>query len=141
MFSFEIAERLSNLQDFVGVFPRDRIPKIVSYPSFIVINTDQSSGPGTHWVAMRFTENECEYFDSFGLPPLHSEMVSAAQKRKLIWNGRCLQHPSSRTCGEFCVSFVKMRSRNVSFVKFVRIFNKDTKTNDKTVRNICSDQF
>ena len=137
MFSFEIVECLSHLEDFIGVFPRDKIPKIVRYPSYIIVNTDVSSRPGTHWVAMKFTERECEYFDSFGMPPMHSEMLNAVQTRKLSWNGRCIQHPSSKTCGEFCVAFVKTRCEKVSFINFVKLFSKETKTNDRLVMNIC----
>lgn len=141
MFDYEIKKALCSYDKFIGCFARDKIPSIVEYPAFIIVNTDKSSAPGTHWVAMRFTSKECEYFDSFGLPPLHQEMINAIGSRKMLWNGRCLQHPSSRTCGEFCIAFVKFRSLNFSFIKFIRHFSADTKSNDKTVKSISSDEW
>lgn len=137
MFDYEIKKNLIECHKFVGVFPRDKIPSITSYPSSIIVNTDDSSKPGTHWVAMRFTERECEYFDSFGMPPLHSEMIRAVAKRRLVWNGRCIQHPRSRSCGEFCIAFVKMRSQRVCFASFIKIFHRNTKDNDIIAKRIC----
>ena len=136
MFDFEINNCLRSCESFAGVYARDRIPKIMFYPSFYIINSDKSSERGSHWVAMRFTETTCEYFDSFGLPPMYSEMIKAVGKRKLLWNGRCIQHPNSYTCGEFCISFVKLRSKNISFIRFIKMFRSDTKSNDKIARSI-----
>jgi hypothetical protein len=37
---------------FCGVFPSDKLPQTIEkYPCGFVANTDQSSKPGTHWVA------------------------------------------------------------------------------------------
>lgn len=141
MIDYEIKKALSSYNKFLGCFARDKIPSIVEYPSFIIVNTDKSSDRGTHWVAMRFTARECEYFDSFGLPPLHQEMINAVGSRKMLWNGRCLQHPSSRTCGEFCIAFVKLRSLHFSFIRFIKYFSSDTKSNDKKVKSISADEW
>lgn len=141
MFDFEIANLLKSNSDFKGVFSRDKIPQITSYPAAIIVNTDKSYEPGKHWIAMYFLEKQCEYFDSFGFPPMFPEMINAIGKRKLVWNGRCLQHPSSRKCGQFCIAFVKMRSRKESFVSFIKRFNADTKSNDRIVEYLSSDSF
>ncbi len=51
---------------FVGVFGADRIPTLGPMQSCI-LNTDPSSGPGTHWVALARGNGSRHYcYDSFG---------------------------------------------------------------------------
>jgi len=51
--------------DFHGVYPRDRLPRTVDYPSSYVLNTDTSKRPGEHWVAVYFDSlRRGSYFDS-----------------------------------------------------------------------------
>ena len=64
---------------FRGVYSRNKLPCFVNtrHPSAFVINTYVSSGPGEHWVAVWFDgRGKAEYFDSFGLPPLHPDIES-----------------------------------------------------------------
>ena len=50
--------------------PRDKIPnKIVKNNEFFVVNLDDSSGKGTHWVAISNFNDNLLYFDSFGVVP------------------------------------------------------------------------
>ena len=54
---------------FKGVYARDQI-KRVSYPSAYIINSDPSTRPGRHWIAVFFDRRgNGQYFDSYGLPP------------------------------------------------------------------------
>ena len=58
----------------IGVYPRDRLPKLVKNPRVpfgLIVNTDTSKGPGEHWVAIWVdSEGHAVFFDSFGEPPL-----------------------------------------------------------------------
>ena len=58
------------IKKFRGVFSRDNLPKRIRKEECGIINLDDFSGPGTHWVCWRNGPDEdiCEYFDSFGLP-------------------------------------------------------------------------
>ena len=38
--------------EFLGVFASDNLPDIINFPASIIANTDQSSGPGEHWVGL-----------------------------------------------------------------------------------------
>ena len=43
----------------------------MEYPGSYVVNTDPSTAPGGHWVAMFFNNpRSAEFFDSYGLHPL-----------------------------------------------------------------------
>jgi ribosomal protein S19 len=54
---------------FQGVFAADKIPIKVQPPVGLVINTDISSRPGKHWLAVYIDENFIGYyFDSYGYP-------------------------------------------------------------------------
>ena len=52
-----------------GVFPRDKLPFIHSYPASLIVNTHTSEYPAEHWLAIYFDKSKhCEFFDSFGFP-------------------------------------------------------------------------
>jgi hypothetical protein len=57
-------------QSFLGVLPRDKLPKHVRYPSSIVINTHTSKQKGEHWLAVFYEKDGSSvFFDSFGHDP------------------------------------------------------------------------
>ncbi len=72
----------------------ENLPKSGSY----VLNLDDMSGPGTHWVAVY----EGEYFDSYGLPP--PEVL----KDKVMANSKRLQYARD-SCGEWSVLYIFLR--------------------------------
>ncbi|CAH3183754.1 unnamed protein product [Porites lobata] len=49
-----------------GIYSRDGLPKKIRKECGI-INLDDMTGPGTHWVCYRNIDNVVEYFDPFGL--------------------------------------------------------------------------
>ena len=52
---------------FQGVFSADTLP---GRPRLLVCNTDESTKPGQHWIAIHVdTDGRGEYFDSFGRAP------------------------------------------------------------------------
>ncbi len=114
MLSTEIRRLLDGMIDpsrvnFVGVFPRDMEPiDFTRYPSCYVLNTDPSSEPGQHWVAIFITSpNNFEFFDSFAMHPsvyhlsypnVHCVMDFQAQSF------------ASSVCGHYCVYYLVLRS-------------------------------
>ena len=55
---------------FEGVYPIALLPVTLLKSSIIVINLDKHYMPGSHWVAICFSDSGyAEYFDSYGLPP------------------------------------------------------------------------
>ena len=53
-----------NKPKFNGVYSRDNLPSKIKDRAY-VINLDDYSDIGTHWVALRVKNNDITYFDSF----------------------------------------------------------------------------
>ena len=68
--NFEI-QKYQNEPRFNGVYFKDNLPKIKD--GAYVINLDENSDIGTHWVAL-CTNNDVTYFDSFGVEHIPKEI-------------------------------------------------------------------
>ena len=60
--NFEIQKYYKNEPRFNGVYSRDNLPKIKD--GAYIINLDEYSDIGTHWVALCVQNNDVTYFDS-----------------------------------------------------------------------------
>ena len=94
---------------FKKVCALDQLEK-PTFPSAYVINSDPSSEPKEHWVAVYFDKrNRGEYFDSYGLPPtlvgLESYMDAYSLSR---WIYVQSQNPYKRTFPVFVVIIVSI---------------------------------
>ena len=70
--NFEIQKYYQNEPRFNGVYSRDNLPKIKD--GAYVINLDEYSNIGTHWVALYIHNNDVTYFDSFGVEHIPKEI-------------------------------------------------------------------
>ena len=57
---------------FNGVYSRDNLPKIKD--GTYVINLDEYSDIGSHWVALYLQNNNVTYLDSFGVEHISKEI-------------------------------------------------------------------
>ena len=64
--NFEIKEYYENESRFNGVYSRDNLPKVIKNGIY-VINLEEYTDVGTHWIALYVKNNEVTYFDSFGI--------------------------------------------------------------------------
>jgi len=96
-----------------SVCASDQLPSKTSQKSleedtFYIVNLDPSDEPGSHWVACFIKKNPLEqnvYFDSYGYPPIIPE-IRDFLGTAFEYNTRCLQHPLSTACGQWCLLFV-----------------------------------
>jgi len=97
MDSNEITREMLGYKNFIGVFPRDKLPLKLKRPCGLVINTDSAQEPGEHWVAIYLLRNgKGEYFDPFGLPPLHKDLTKFMYKQSpkgWLYSNVGIQHP------------------------------------------------
>ena len=85
-------------------------------PKFIVLNTDESDGPGLHRVAVYLPDSgPLEFFDSLGKSP---ETYHGYFKDWIVSSGRGYmrnewryQDYGTSTCGEFCIYYGVKRLR------------------------------
>ncbi|RWS22663.1 Peptidase-like protein [Leptotrombidium deliense] len=111
MYTKEIQDALKYTSWFKGVFASDMLPQPERRMSMIV-NTDSADKEGTHWIAVFVQNNIAEYFDPFGLPPLTKNFVDFLGLFE-IWchSNTTIQDINSEKCGEFCIAFVKERTK------------------------------
>ena len=70
--NFEIQKCYHNQPRFNGVYSRDNLPKVKD--GAYVINLDEYSDIGTHWIALCIENNDVIYFDSFGVEHVPKEI-------------------------------------------------------------------
>lgn len=136
----QINNSLREFPQYVGCFARDELPLITSWPCALVVNTDPSSQPGTHWVGIYINELKYgTYFDSFGLKPMHKDIISFLEQNSpagISYNKIILQStlPFSSACGPYCVLFISLKCLNVPFSHFLSLFSSDRLSNEVIVR-------
>lgn len=144
MNSVEIRRELSRsgklpAKAFRGVLASDRLPSFIrKFPAFYVINLDPAHLPGSHWVAVyMMSPKRCEYFDSYGLPPLveNIERFIFRNSGKCHFNRQRIQGDFSFVCGHYCIAFIKNRARKRSMKYFISKFSKsDLRKNDNYIK-------
>ena len=63
--NFEIQKYYQNQPNFNGVYSRENVPNIKD--GAFVINLDEYSDIGSHWIALYVLNNGVIYFDYFGV--------------------------------------------------------------------------
>jgi hypothetical protein len=102
---------------FKGVYARDKLPKIRTYPACLIFNTDTSREAGQHWCSIYWTSSRLAYYyDPYGMHPETYNMVSYLNKssRRWMWNSTQDQSIYSTLCGYFSFLFIIFKCRNIS---------------------------
>ena len=119
---------LQNVDHFLGCFPLDGLPPFPpTLPKSMIINTQPSSHPGEHWVALVLTETKCYYFDSFARPraPANIEMYVEPYYNTITYLRIPIQDITSNFCGAYCVSFVLHVKDDLTYEQFFRHYYSD----------------
>ena len=82
--NFEI-QAYQNKPRFIGVYSRDNLPDKIKDGAY-VINLDEYSDIGTHWIALYVNNKTVTYFDSFGIEHIPKEVKKFIGKRNIISN-------------------------------------------------------
>ena len=107
----------------------------MEYHGSYVVNTDPSTAPGEHWVAMFFNNLRSEFFDSYGLHPIVCGLTDFLDSHSSSWtyNSKTLQSLISEVCGHYTVYYILFRSRGCSLSKILTHFSSNVSLNNKTV--------
>ena len=84
LINFEIQKYYQNEPRFNGVYSRDNLPKLEDRA--YVINLDECSNIGTHWIALCVQNNDVTYFDSFGVEHIPKEVKIFVGNKNLKTN-------------------------------------------------------
>ena len=108
-----------------------------SSDSLMVVNTEKSNHPGTHWVAVQLGGDGCGfYFDSFGRAPMATieRFMNKHCRNGWDFNDQQIQSVLSNYCGPFCVQFcLFMCKYNNDFTKMLKLYTNDTMLNNRIV--------
>ena len=122
-----------------GVCAIDQLPTIINAPKLYIVNSDPSTKPGEHWLALWIAADTCEYFDSSGQKPKKElEPILILNSLNYKYNHRRLQSYNSNVCGQYCLVYCYYKSRGFKFEAFMKMFSSDLVDNDSIVRNFVN---
>ena len=113
--NFEIQIYYQNEPRFNGVYSRGNLPDKIKDEAYVV-NLDEYSDIGTHWIALYGNAKTVTYFDSFGVEHIPKEIKKFINSKNIIANIFRLQAYDSVMCGCFCIVFINfmLKDNNVT---------------------------
>ena len=130
--NFEIQKYYQNEPRFNGVYSRDNLPKIKD--GAYVINLDEYSDIGTHWIALYIQNNDVTYFDSFGVEHIPKEIITFIGNKNIKTNIFRIQEHDSIMCGYFCIGFIDFMLVGKNLTDLTNLFSPHNfKINDDII--------
>ena len=121
-----------NESRFNGVYSRDNLPNKIKDGAY-VINLDEYSDIGTHWIAL-WVNNNVTYFESFGVEHIPKEIKKFIGSKNLISNIFRIQANDSIMCGYFCIGFINFMLSDKKLTDYTNFFSPyDFKKNDNII--------
>ena len=119
---------------FNGVYSRDKLPKIKD--GAYVINLDEYSNVGTHWVSLWVNNNNVTYFHSFGVEHIPKEIKKLIVNKNIKTNIFRIQAYDSIMCEYFCLGFINYMLIGKTLTKYTNLLSPNNcKTNDDIILN------
>ena len=121
LINLEVQKYYQNRPRFNGLYSRDNLPKIKD--GVYVINLDEYSDIGTHWVALYVQNNDATYFDFFGveLKKIKAFIDHSLSITKNIFR---IQASDSIICGYFCIGFFDFMLAGKTLTEFMNLVLK-----------------
>ena len=102
--NFEIQKYYQNKSRFNGVYLRDNLQKIKDRT--YIINFDEYSDIGTHWIALYVQNNDVTYSDYFGAERIPKEIRIFISNKNIKTNIFRIPAYDSIMCRYFCIGFI-----------------------------------
>ena len=120
---------------FEGIYPVDKLPVIIKFPSYIIVNTAKANVYNGHWVLIYFVSfDSVLFYDSFGRDPSTVNNGYILQKYldnySIKFSKFVLQSSFSNVCGYYCLYVAFYLCRDVLFNDMFCMFTKDVYYND-----------
>ena len=115
-----------------GVVPKDILPEEVQKPKLYIVNLDESSKKGSHWISLFLLNNAVsEYFDPLGhSPDTFVEKYMEKQSTCYLSNVKQCQSSFSNSCGKLCLFYCYFRSRGKSLGEILDYFKNNVLYNE-----------
>ena len=139
--NFEIQKYYKNQTRFHGVYSRDNLPDKINDGAY-VINLDQYSDIGTHWIALYVrkaspkdvNDNDITYFDSFRVEHIPKETEKFISTKNIKTNIFGIQAYDSIMCGYFYIGFFNFMLAGKTLTDFTNLFSPyDFDKNDNII--------
>ena len=103
--NFEIQKYYQNESKFNGVYLRGNLPDKIK-DGACIINLDEYSDIGTHWLALYVSNKDVTYFDSFGVEHIPKEIKKFICNKNIKANIFRIQSYDSIMWRYFCINFI-----------------------------------
>ena len=132
--NFEIQKYYQNELRCNSFYSGDNLPKLEDRA--YVINLDEYSDIGTHWVAFYINNNDNTYFDSFGVEHISKEIKTFINNKNIKIDIFRIQAYDSIMCGCFCIGFIDFMLAGKTLTEYTNLFSPNNfKKNDDIILN------
>ena len=106
---------------FRGIYSRDNLTQKIHKLETGIINLDDSTGRGSHWICYRNVDKQyCEYFDPFGLiMPNEIKNYLKTSGKKMVYSSDEIQERDSVLCGYWCLYYLLERQKGKSLLDVI----------------------
>lgn len=105
--NLDIIQFGNNIKNFRGSFMRNELPKKPWLNECGILNLNNSTKNGSHWVAWKKIKNKKFYFDSFATSPPPEELINYLGEDNLWYNSDKFQdYNDPPICGHLCLEFI-----------------------------------
>ena len=133
--NFEIEAYYKNEPRFNGVYSRDNLPDKIKDAAY-VINLDEYSDIGTHWITLYVNNKTATYFDSFGVEHIPKEIKIFINNKSIIANIYKIQNYDSTICGYFCIGFINYMFMGKSLTDDTNLFSPNNFKNNDDINKL-----
>ena len=88
-----------------------------------VIDLDEQSDIGTHWVALWANNNNVTNFDSFGAEHIPKEIIKFIENINIKTDISRIQAYDSIMCGYFCIGFIDFMFKGKTLTEYTNLFH------------------
>jgi hypothetical protein len=144
----KLAKQDVNLRKYyLGTYAADVTPKTLPPQCCWIWNVDESDKPGTHWVAIVKDQTQIYFFDSYAkTPTFYKRQYWLTYFHDLgygvtLYNEGQKQSYVSRTCGVWCLLFLKAYWEENPVVHTFQNNKKQLINNERRLKTLSFTQF
>jgi len=126
----EMINKIPQIQNFLGIFPINQIPKPSAKNYSFIANTDPSHLPGRHWISV-YSNGQVFYFDSLAQSVPKQIATNFKIRHKLT---KPVQSNISVNCAYYVTIFLYLINIGCTFDEIYHFLNS---ISDLYVKNFC----